>query len=130
MAQAYGVWVNIGHGGGVNVRANKDGSISAACVWQPLAHEWFKFNTDAAVDVKFCKLGYAAVVLIMMVGHCYVVLTMVFYSDDVDKAKAEALHSYTWLACEIHLSFLVVEWHSLRVIQLLTELYSTHTELF
>lgn len=52
------------------------------------------------------------------------------YSDDVDKAKAEALHSYTWLACEIDLSFLVVEWHSLRVIQLLTELYSTHTELF
>lgn len=77
MAQAYGVWVNIGHGGGVNVRANKVGSISAACVWQPLAHGWFKLNTDAAVDVKFCKLGYAAVVLIMMVGHCYVALTMV-----------------------------------------------------
>ncbi|KAH9657606.1 G-type lectin S-receptor-like serine/threonine-protein kinase [Citrus sinensis] len=53
MAQAYGVWVNIGHGGGVNVRANKVGSISAACVWQPLAHGWFKLNTDAAVDVKF-----------------------------------------------------------------------------
>lgn len=49
MARAYGVWVHIGHSGGVNVSANKDGSISVACVWQPLVHGWFKRNTNAVM---------------------------------------------------------------------------------
>lgn len=107
MAQAYGVWVNIGHSGGVNVSANKEGSISVACVWQPLVHGWFKRNTNAVMLSLWRLVGYAIVVLIMMVG---------VYWDDVNTTKAKALRLRICLTSEIDLSPLIVESDLLLVI--------------